>query len=417
MDHSPFEPDMTIFLQMSAGFCPSPDHGGPGRLAFVTSTPLSVAKGSGTYVGISQLARALEARSIRVEMHAPTWRSPSYTAQRILFNVLAARRLRTGHADWIVGFDLDGFHYGRKKTVPYVASIKGVIADELTNERGVVRAMLRIQVTCERLAVRRADAVVSTSRYSRQRIVQAYGIPAAKVVIVPELIDLSAWKEALPDGEASSDPPAVLTVAHMYPRKNLGLLLNAFARLRDAGVAFQGWMVGDGPSRRAWEQLRDSLALQDRVTFLGTIPRRELVERYRRAAIFCLPSRQEGFGIVFLEAMACGKPIVAARAASVPETVSDGESGFLVDADDSDALARALTALLRDPDLRREMGEAGSRRVEQYRADRVAGLFLETVQSALGALPGRRIHADGHGVPPRAPAGHGGAHTVAGGGR
>ncbi len=417
MDYSPFKPDMTNFLQMSAGFCPSPDREGPGRLAFVTSTPLSVAKGSGTYVGISQLARALEARSIRVEMHAPTWRCPSYTAQRILFNILAARRLRTGHADWIVGFDLDGFHYGRKKTVPYVASIKGVIADELTNERGLVRAMLRVQVTFERSAVHQADVVVSTSRYSRQRILQAYGIPAAKVVIVPELIDLSAWTEALPNEEASPDPPAILTVAHMYPRKNLGLLLSAFARLRDAGVAFQSWMVGDGPSRRAWERLRDSLALQDCVTFLGTIPRRQLVERYRRAAIFCLPSRQEGFGIVFLEAMACGKPIVAARAAAVPETVSDGESGVLVGADDSEALARALTALLRDPDLRREMGEAGRRRVEQYRADRVAGLFLETVRSALGAFPGRRIHADGHEEPPWEPGGHGVAHTVAGGGR
>ena len=279
---------MPIFLQTSAGFCRSAGPGEPARLAFVTSTPLSVAEGSGTYVGISQLARALERRSIRVQMHAPDWRWPSYTAQRILFNLLAAPRLRIGHADWVVGFDLDGFHYGRKKTVPYVASIKGVIADELTSERGIVRAMLRVQATCERLAVRRADAVVSTSRYSRQRIVQVYGVPAAKVVIVPELIDLSAWtEEALPHGDVGADPPAILTVAHMYPRKNLGLLLKAFACLRDAGVPFQGWMVGDGPSRRAWERLRDSLALQDRVTFLGVIPWRQLVERYRQAAIFC----------------------------------------------------------------------------------------------------------------------------------
>lgn len=409
---------MPIFLHPSAGFCPLPSPGEPARLAFVTSTPLSVAEGSGTYVGISQLARALERRSIRVQMHAPAWRWPSYTAQRILFNLLAGRRLRIGQADWVVGFDLDGFHYGRKKTVPYIASIKGVIADELTNERGIVRAMLRVQATCERLAVRRADAVVSTSRYSRQRIVQAYGVPAAKVVIVPELIDLSAWTaEALPHGEMGADPPAILAVAHMYPRKNLGLLLKAFARLRDAGVPFRGWMVGDGPSRRAWERLRDSLALQDRVTFLGTIPRRQLVERYRQAAIFCLPSRQEGFGIVFLEAMACGKPIVAARAAAVPETVADGETGFLVDPDDPEALARSLTALLRDPDLRQGMGEAGRRRVERYRADRVAGLFLETVQSALRGLPGSRSQADGEVEPSRAPGGHRLARTVAGDGR
>ncbi|HSC70723.1 MAG TPA: glycosyltransferase family 4 protein, partial [Candidatus Methylomirabilis sp.] len=256
------------------------------------------------------------------------------------------------------------------------------------------------------------------SRYSRKRIVQAYGIPAAKVVIVPELIDLSAWtEEGLSHGEVRTDPPAILTVAHMYPRKNLGLLLKAYARLRDAGIPFQGWVVGDGPRRRAWERLRDSLGLQDRVTFLGTIPRRQLLERYRQAAIFCLPSRQEGFGIVFLEAMACGKPIVAARAAAVPETVADGENGFLVDPDDPEALARALMALLREPDLCQEMGEAARRRVEQYRADRVAGLFLDTVQSALHGLPGSRTQADGELEPSRAPGGHRLARTVAEGGR
>lgn len=417
-DYLPFESDMPIFLHMSAPICPSPGLGRPARLAFVTSTPLCVAEGSGTYVGISQLARALERRSIRVQMHAPTWRWPTYTAQRIVFNLLVGRRLRIGQADWVVGFDLDGFHYGRRKTVPYIASIKGVIADELTNERGIVRAMLRVQAICERLAVRRADAVVSTSRYSRRRIVQAYGVPAAKVVIVPELIDLSAWTaEAPPHEDGRADPPAILTVAHMYPRKNLGLLLNAFARLRDAGQSFRGWIVGDGPCRRAWERLRDSLALQDRVTFLGTIPRRQLLERYRQAAVFCLPSRQEGFGIVFLEAMACGKPIVAARAAAVPETVADGETGFLVDPDDPEALARALAVLLRDADLRQGMGEEGRRRVEGYHADRVAGLFLDTVQAALRSLPGSRSQADEAIEPSRAPGGHCLARTVAGEGR
>jgi glycosyltransferase involved in cell wall biosynthesis len=164
--------------------------------------------------------------------------------------------------------------------------------------------------------------------------------------------------------------------------------------------------VGEGPSRNAWERLKDSLDLGGRVTFLGTIPRRDLVERYRRAAIFCLPSRQEGFGIVFLEAMACGKPVVAARAAAVPETVVDGETGLLVDPDDPEALARALAVLLADPDRCRAIGESGRRRVEQYRADRVAESFLLRVQAALDGLsePHRRTHLAPEVTP--APGGH-----------
>ncbi len=382
----------------------------PARVAFVTSTPQDVAGGSGTYVGIRQLARTLEERDVRVEMHAPGWWSPSYTVKRVLFNLLAAPRLRRRQYDWVVGFDLDGFHYGRAKRAPYIASIKGVIADELRNERGVARALLGVQAAFERVAVHRADVVISTSRYSRDRIVEAYGVPAAKVVIVPELIDLQAWAEgSVPPHGTQAEPPAILTVAHMYPRKNLGLLIKAYAHLRDAGIPFQGWIVGDGPCRRAWERLRDRLGLQASVTFLGTIPRRELQERYRRARIFCLPSRQEGFGIVFLEAMACRKPIVAARAAAVPETVTEGVTGLLVDPEDVEALVEVLAALLSDPDRCRAMGEAGRRRVEEYGADRVASSFLTTVHAALDGLPD-------HPHLPRRPAGVSrslGGHAVA----
>jgi glycosyltransferase involved in cell wall biosynthesis len=220
-------------------------------------------------------------------------------------------------------------------------------------------------------------------------------VPLSKVVVVPELIDLRGWgADENVNSVLEVDPPAVLTVAHMYPRKNVAVLLRAYARLRAEGIGFQGWIVGDGPCRRDWERLRDSLGLQRQVEFLGTVSRRELADRYRRAAIFCLPSRQEGFGIVFLEAMAYARPIVAARAAAVPETVTDGEVGILVDANDPDAFARNLATLLLDRNVRRRLGEAGRRRVERYRADRVAALFLETVQANLDGGTASRGAAD-----------------------
>jgi glycosyltransferase involved in cell wall biosynthesis len=366
----------------------------PGRLGFVTSTPFNVAGGSGTYVGIQVLRRALEQRKVCVEVHTAEGWLLGLTLRRILFNLTVARRLRAGGYDWVIGFDLDGFHYGRAKTAPYVASIKGVIADELKNEAGIVRALLGIQAACERVAVRRADVVVATSRYSRDRIVQAYGVSPGKILIVPEPIDLAMWAAAGPhEREVPVEPPAVLTVAHMYPRKNLGALLRAYAWLRQAGVPFQGWLVGDGPCRQAWERLGDTLGLRGQVSFLGTISRRELVQRYRAASLFCLPSRQEGFGIVFLEAMASGLPIVGARAAAVPETVAEGEVGLLADPDDPVELAEALRRLLEDAALRRTLGEAGRRRVERYRAERVAELFLRSVRDALADAVARPAQA------------------------
>jgi glycosyltransferase involved in cell wall biosynthesis len=292
-----------------------------------------------------------------------------------------ARRLREPCYDWVVGFDLDGFHYGRNVVAPYVASIKGVIADELRNERGAVRAMLAIQAGLERLAVRRARVVVATSHYSRGRIAEAYRVPAGKIVVVPESIDLKAWERPAP--EPPGDPPAILSVAHLYARKDLATLLRACRVLRDAGRAFQVWIVGDGPCRKAWEALRDRLDLADRVCFLGTIPFGELRARYAAASIFCLPSRQEGFGIVFLEAMASGLPVVAARAAAVPETVGEGDTALLVEPEEPDRLAQALDLLLSDPVRRRAMGEAGRRRVQHFRSDAVALAFLRRVAGAL----------------------------------
>ena len=102
-----------------------------------------------------------------------------------------------------------------------------------------------------------------------------------------------------------------------------------------------------------------------------------------RCDAFCLPSVQEGFGIVFLEAMAAGKPIVAARAAAVPEVV---RSGLLVEPENSEALAEAILRLYRDPDLRNSLALAGWREVEQFEMRCVAARFLKEVAKIVPAI-------------------------------
>ncbi len=101
-----------------------------------------------------------------------------------------------------------------------------------------------------------------------------------------------------------------------------------------------------------------------------------LAQEYNRCDVFCLPSVQEGFGIVFLEAMAAGKPIVAARAAAIPELV---RSGILVEPDNPAALAEAIVCLNRDPGHRLSLGAAGLRDVEQFEMNRVAARFLVAI--------------------------------------
>jgi glycosyltransferase involved in cell wall biosynthesis len=126
--------------------------------------------------------------------------------------------------------------------------------------------------------------------------------------------------------------------------------------------------------------LAEQLRIGDTVRWLGDISQADLAAEYAGADLFCLPSVQEGFGIVFLEAMAAGKPIVAARASAVPEVVTQG---LLVDPDNEQALAAGIERLYRDADLRRQLGGQGLARVKQFDAPRVAARFVEEVRRAI----------------------------------
>ena len=347
------------------------------RLLFVTGTPAGVRQGSGTFVGISVLRQALEDAGHRVEQLAPDLSSHALLP-RLAFN-LAARRdaARRGAFDAVVGFDLDGL-FVRVPGARRVASIKGVIADERRFERGWTRFAMGLAARLERANVRRADVVLTTSAYAATRIVEEYGVERSRIAVVPEPIALARWKTAL---DAAPRAPrggeaVVLCVAHLYPRKNVAALVRAMTML-EAPVRLR--IVGTGPETPKLEALVRELGLGNRAAILGHVPFESLVAEYRNADVFCLPRLQEGFGIVFLEAMAAGLPIVACRAAAVPEVVPDGECGLLVPPHEIRALASALDRLGSDASERTRLGEAGRRRVERYDASLVASELLEAI--------------------------------------
>ncbi len=124
-------------------------------------------------------------------------------------------------------------------------------------------------------------------------------------------------------------------------------------------------IAGDGDDRPRLEALAAALGVSGSVTFTGFVSEATLAELYRRAAVFVMPSRGEGFGLVYLEAMRAGRPCVAARASAAAELIEDGESGLLVDPLDPAALAAALARLLASPELADRMGQAGRRRFER----------------------------------------------------
>ena len=286
-------------------------------------------------------------------------------------------------ADLVLGVDLDGFLWARRRTLPFVASLKGIIADELKNERGLVRALLAVQARWEGRNVARADLVMVTSRYSAEVAQREYGVPPERLAVVPEPIDLEVWDDQF--WRAPRRPrggPVVLCVARMYPRKRIGDLLLAADVLRARVPGLQVRVVGRGPEWPALSRLHAELGLGDSVVLLGDLTRERLAEEYVNATVFCLPSVQEGFGIAFLEAMAVELPVVACRVAAVPEVVQDGATGLLTAPRAPGELAAAIERLIADPALARGMGREGRRRALGFTPRHVAERFLHAVHSS-----------------------------------
>jgi len=161
---------------------------------------------------------------------------------------------------------------------------------------------------------------------------------------------------------------------------------NARPRLQAAGYVPPRLVIaGDGDDRPRLEALAVSLGIAAQVLFTGFVSEATLTELYARAAAFVMPSRGEGFGLVYLEAMRAAKPCVAARATAAAEIVVDGETGLLVDPLDPVEIAASLARLLGAPELARALGEAGRRRLEQLYSPR---RFRERLWPLLDRLTG-----------------------------
>jgi len=351
-------------------------------LTFITAIPWDVRRGSGCYVGIMKLLEALRGTGIGVDVIRPVITTPVYTATRLLFNESLRRRRFSSAAT--IGIDADGYAIPRgRNSPPHIACIKGVLGDVVRFEAGAARASLALQASLEGKHARRADLVITVSRYCAERLEELYGVRDA--IVVPELIDLNAWRDLFRANPAEAAPGkfTILSVCRFCPRKRLDILLRAAGLLRKAIPELEIRIAGNGPEYGRLQGIGRELDLGPVARWRGDASMSSLAAEYNRCDVFYLPSVQEGFGIVFLEAMAAGKPIVAARAAAIPEVV---RSGILVEPENPEALADAIGRLYRDPDLRRSLGSAGLRDVEQFEMNRVAVRFLAEIAKVAPVL-------------------------------
>jgi glycosyltransferase involved in cell wall biosynthesis len=179
-----------------------------------------------------------------------------------------------------------------------------------------------------------------------------------RTVVIPNAVDVEGAPRSRP---VERERPLILAVGRLKAPKDFPTLIRALGDLRPD--SFEAVIVGDGPDRPRLEEEIETLGLTGPVRLAGE--RRDVPELLAAADVFVLPSVSEGLPVSVLEAMAAGLPVVASRVGGVPEQVSDGQTGLLVEPGDPNALAAALARLIAEPSLRRRLGAAGRARAEQ----------------------------------------------------
>ncbi len=353
------------------------------NLTLITSTPFNVSQGSGTFIAGVALQRGLQQRGHTVRILRPD-RVPGrmgHTFQRFAFNLRLTKQ-RAADSDIVFGMDMDGFTLSGR-IHPFVCYVMGVLADEARFEQGVVARLLMLQARAEKHSARHADAVITTSEYSGDRIAQLYDLPRNRIGVVPPAFDVVRWQRDLAgiglQRARREQRPTVLCVAHMYPRKNIAALIRATKLVASRIGGIRVRIVGQGPELPRLEKLTALLGVSDHIEFLGPLSHVDLLREFASCDLFCLPSLQEGFGLVFLEAMASGKAVVACRTSSTPELIEDGVNGLLAQPRDDHDLADKLVRLLGDANLRATMEQTNLAKAAEYTLDNTAGLLLDSV--------------------------------------
>jgi D-inositol-3-phosphate glycosyltransferase len=230
---------------------------------------------------------------------------------------------------------------------------------------------------------RDVDQVIATSAEERDELT-ALGAPGESITVIPCGVDLSRFRV---DGDRDRRPterPRVVVVSRLVERKGIGNVIEAIARVPDAELVIAGGppagLIDDDPEACRFARLAHELGVADRVELRGAVPRSEVPGLLRSADVVACCPWYEPFGLVAVEAMACGVPVIASAVGGLAETVLDGVTGIHVPPRRPDAIAAAICTLLAEPGRRRSMGAAATTRAERFGWERVAADTLVVLE-------------------------------------
>lgn len=247
-----------------------------------------------------------------------------------------------------------------------------------------------------------ADAVVSVSSFTARAMSERAALSPEKIHVISNGVDTGVFRPMPARGDLAKrygleGKRVLLSVGRLVERKGIDQVLRALPSVLSYDRNIRYLVVGDGPYRSILQQIAESLSISDHVIFAGEVPPEDLVAHYVLGDIFVQPNRDladgdtEGFGLVFLEANACGKPAIAGTAGGAPDAVTDGDNGLLVDGRDADAIAKAILRLLATPQLYVELSQGALNRAKNSTWKARVDAFLELCNGLLSGTPHKRF--------------------------
>jgi len=232
------------------------------------------------------------------------------------------------------------------------------------------------------LTLKRASRIIALT-WQEASYLASLGIPRERVHVIPNGVCLEEFS-GIQDMRGTSPEFTILFVGRLYPRqKGLLPLIQALALLPESVGARLRLVGEDWGGAATVAKIASRLGVSGRITIVGRLSRVDLLREYASADVFVLPSLFEPFGIVLLEAMASGLPVVASRTGGIPEIVDDGRTGCLVPPGDASALAYAIRQLAEDDALRQSLGRAGRERVISYSWKSLVPRVIEVYEKAI----------------------------------
>jgi glycosyltransferase involved in cell wall biosynthesis len=274
-----------------------------------------------------------------------------------------------GHAAMLLSAELD---------IPFVVSVHGLDAFSTVQVRG------RAGEWCRRISqrvYRSSRRAICISEHVREAVLEGSG-GSCRTSVVYNGVDPELF---VPASDSTSAAPVVLSVGNLIPTKGHAALIRAAAALAAEFPDLRWEIIGDGPERARLQGLCAQLQVTEKVRFLGRQSRKQVAAAMRRCTLFALPSRYEGLGCVYLEAMSAGKPAIGCRGQGIAEVIQHGSNGFLVGADNDRELALAFAMLLKDETLRRNISIAArdtilDRFTLAYQAESLLRIYREAAE-------------------------------------